>query len=499
MEREVPKTTALAISGDILRVRTMKGLIFLIFLTGSALGREWHGVKDDRTLEAEFAGMKDDQVLLRQEGGRRLVLPLHRLSRDDQEFARLAQVSLNGAQVLGPQTFEVQCVVDGGCMARMGTRLQGPKSPWLFIGETFFLPMGDRKLERGDRLESKPLYYAGNRTYQPLEGDAVVLRAFALDLEEAVNADLRIRLMAAGDPTKFAPTILEPLMERVSTRAIALPVGKGLYVTESAPLMEAKTLVLQQDGRELPVQVLKKEDSSGLALVSCAHEMEPLRLLPREPLQVGQDVYAVSIPLTGIRKKLATPILTRGIVSKTGSTQVFQHDASVARDAIGGYVLNDRWEVAGVFFRPTSRVETTGAGRKPSPTATEAPPALLECLHSRSLDKLFIEGEKDKPRRMSGVPPMRSGSLGEEAAEVIARLRKSTALLVATHEVMRTPPPRKQAAAGAGAAAAGPQPAGAAQFSLSGSGTRHNARCRHFNAAKACQANEGSPCKLCGG
>lgn len=474
----------------------MKLLIFLTFLTGSALGREWHGVQDGRTLEAEFAGMKDDKVLLRQQEGRSLVLPLRLLSRDDQEFARLAQVSLNGAQVLGPQTFEVQCVVDGGCMARMGTRLQGPKSPWLFIGETFFLPMGDRKLERGDRLESRLLYYAGNRTYQPLEGDAMVLRAFDLDLEEAVNADLRIRLAAAGDPTKFAPTILEPLMERVSTRAIALPVGKGLFVTEAAPLKEAKTLVLHQDGRELPVQVLKKEDSSGLALVSCAHEMEPLRLLPREPLQVGQDVYAVSIPLTGIRKKLATPILTRGIVSKIGSAQVFQHDASVARDAIGGYILNDRWEVAGVFFRPTSRVETTGAGKKPSPAATEPPPALLECLHSRSLDKLFIEGEKDKARRMSGVPPLRAGSLGEEAAEVIARLRKATALLVATHEVMRTPPPRKQAAA---AGAAGQQPAGAAQFSLSGSGTRHNARCRHFNAAKACQANEGSPCKLCGG
>ncbi len=494
MALQVPKTTALAIPGIILRFMAMKLLIFLISLAWAALGREWHGVEADGTLEAEFAGMKDEKVLLRMEGGRSLVLPLRLLSREDQEFARLAQVSLNGAQVLGPQTFEVQCVVDGGCMARMGTRLQGGKGPWLFIGETFFLPMGGQKLERGDRLESKLLYYAGNRTYQPLEGDAVVLRAFALDLDDAVNADLRIRLTAAGDPTKFAPTVLEPLVERVSTRAIALPVGKGLFISEAAPLKDARTLVLHQEGKDLPVKVLKKDDALGMVLISCAHEMEPLRLLPREPLQIGQNVYAVSIPLTGIRKKLATPILTRGIVSKTGSAQVFQHDASVARDAIGGYLLNDRWEVAGVFFRPTSRMETTGTGKKPASAAAEAPPALLECLHSRALEKLFIEGEKDKPRRMSGVPPLRSGSLGEEAAEVIARLRKGTALLVATHEVMRTPPPRKDAAAGAAG-----QPAGAAQFSLSGSGTRHNARCRWFNPAKACQANEGSPCKACGG
>ena len=98
---------------------------------------------------------------------------------------------------------------------------------------------------------------------------------------------------------------------------------------------------------------------------------------------------------------------------------------------------------------------------------------------------------------MSGIPSLKSGSLGNEAKEVIDLLRKSTALIVTTHEVKRDPPaPKAMPAAASGT----PPPAGgAAQFSLSGSGTCHNSRCRYFNAAKACAATDGKPCKICGG
>ena len=36
-------------------------------------------------------------------------------------------------------------------------------------------------------------------------------------------------------------------------------------------------------------------------------------------------------------------------------------------------------------------------------------------------------------------------------------------------------------------------------FSLSASGKRHNSRCRFYDAAKACNQNEGTACKICGG
>jgi hypothetical protein len=471
-------------------------LLAMINITISATAREWRSADGSKTIEAEFGGLKDNLVLLKLPDGKASVLALGILSSSDQDFAKVAQVALNGAQVLTPQSFEIQIVVDGGYIARMGTQLAGPKGPWTFAGETFFLPHGSLKLERGDKLESKLLYYAGNRTFQPIEGDAAIIRAFDLTLDDAVNAELRIRMVAGADPAKLAPVIAEPLIEIVSTRGIALPIGKGYFITETDLLKDAKTLVLHEGGKDLPAKVIKTEPKLGLALISCAYDVEPARLLPRQSAQVGQSIFALSIPLTSTRKNLAPPTLTRGIISKAGSGSTFEHDASIDEDAIGGFVLSDKWEPLGVFFRSASRVEGQRSSRSKS-TPTEPAPALLDCLHTASLEKLFIEGEKDKAKRMSGIPSLRSGSLGNEAKEVIDLLRKSTALVVTTHEVKRDPPAPKTAPT---ASTGTPPPAGgAAQFSLSGSGLRHNIRCRYFNAAKACAATDGKPCKICGG
>jgi hypothetical protein len=469
-------------------------ILLAVFITLSATAREWRSADGAKTIEAEFGGVKDDRVLLKLPDGKASVLALSALSASDQDYAKTAQFALNGAQVLAPQTFEIQTVVDGGYIARMGSQLTGAKGPWTFSGETFFLPQGGLKLERGDKLETKLLYYAGNRTFQPIEGDAAIIRAFDLTLDAAVNANLRIRMVAGADPAKLAPLIAEPLIDLVSTRGIALPIGKGYFITEIDLLKDAKTLVLHEDGKDIPAKVIKTDPKLGLALISCAYEVEPARLLPRQPAQVGQSIFALSIPLTSTRKNLAPPTLTRGIVSKAGSGSTFEHDASIDEDAIGGYILSDKWESLGVFFRSASRVEGQRTARTTS--STEPAPALLDCLHTASLEKLFIEGEKDKAKRMSGIPSLRSGSLGNEAKEVIALLRKSTALIVTTHEVKRDPPAPKTAPTATGT----PPPAGgAAQFSLSGSGLRHNNRCRYFNAAKACPATEGTPCKICGG
>jgi len=468
--------------------------LLAMIITSSAAAREWRSADGSKSIEAEFSGLKDNVVLLKLPDGKTSVLALSILSASDQEFAKVAQVALNGAQVLTAQTFEIQTIVDGGYIARMGTQLTGPKGPWTFAGETFFLPKGSLTLERGDKLESKLLYYAGNRTFQPIEGDAAIIRAFDLKLDDAVNAELRIRMVAGADPAKLAPLIAEPLIELVSTRGIALPIGKGYFITETDLLKDAKTLVLHEDGKDLPAKVIKTDAKLGLALISCAYEVEPARLLPRQPAQIGQSIFALCIPLTSTRKNLAPPTLTRGIVSKAGSGSTFEHDASIDEDAIGGFVLSDKWEPLGVFFRSASRVEGKRTSRTSS--TSEPAPALLDCLHTASLEKLFIEGEKDKAKRMSGIPSLKSGSLGNEAKEVIDLLRKSTALVVTTHEVKRDPPAPKSAPTATGT----PPPAGgAAQFSLSGSGTRHNLRCRYFNAAKACAASDGKPCKICGG
>lgn len=470
-------------------------LFFLLamFVPISALAREWRSADGSKTIEAAFGGLKDDRVLLKLPDGKASVLALTALSTSDQAFAKVAQVALNGAQVLGPQTLEVQSVVEGGYIARLGSQLQGPKGPWTFSGETFFLPKGSLTLEKGDKLESQTLYYAGNRTFQPIEGDSAIIRAFDLKLEDAVNAELRIRTVAGADPAKLAPLIAEPLIEHVSTRGLALPLGKGYFVTEADLIADTATLVLHEEGRDIPVKVLKKDDKLGLALISAAVEMEPAKLSARLPAVLGQSIYALSLSLTKSGKDLGAPSLTRGIISKASSSTTFDHDAALDPYTVGGYILNDKWEPLGFFFRSQTRTEEPGGTR--SSRSSEPPKSLLTCIRSETLEKLLTEGEKAEAKRLPGVPSLKPGSLGGDAIEVSAVLKKSTALIVATREIKREPPARKTTTAGGGPPA---QP-GQLQYNLSGTGIRHNSNCRYFNPNKLCQPTDGRPCKLCGG
>jgi hypothetical protein len=183
--------------------------------------------------------------------------------------------------------------------------------------------------------------------------------------------------------------------------------------------------------------------------------------------------------------------MTTGIVSRLIDTTLFQHDAPLVPDAVGGFVLNDRLEVIGVFFSPETR--TLGA-RSSSSQASVSPPTprgITECHRSDILDELCIEGGKDK--RLPGVPELKRGSIGDDKSVAADFLRKTCVLVVSAREVAKTPPPAKTTAGTA------TPPGAATGWSLSKSGTRHNAKCRFFGSGAACQATEGKACKVCGG
>ncbi len=466
----------------------------LIF-SASLSAREWKSADGSRSLQADFVAMKDTQVLLRLPDGKTTVLSLSALSGDDAEFARLAQASLTDAETLGPQTLEIQIVLAQGAIARLGSKAPSPDSPWIFAGETLYLLPGEEPFEKGMRLEARLLFPAGQRTFVPLDADPVVIRACALTLDQAAASALALRQAAGGDSTRLAPQIAEPLVQIITTRGLAIPLGKGYYLAESRLLKGAASTVLHENAKDYPVKVIKEDPGLGLSLLQSDYQMEPVRLLPREPAQIGQSIFALSIGLTSTRKNLAPPSLSRGIVSQAGSGSRFQHDAAIDPDCVGGYLMNDRWEVLGIFFRPESRVEVLGSSSKTSAKTVEASSERVEVLHSRSMDQMLYEGEKGAQRRLSGIPAPRSGSLGNTPKEVIERLRDSTALLISSREEKRDPPARKTAATSGSTRTDDSAPA----FSLSGSGIRHNRNCRYYNAAKACQASDGKPCKLCGG
>lgn len=472
-------------------------LIFSFMACGYLSAREWRSSDGSRTVEAQFAGMKDGKLLLKDKDGRSTVYPAAAFSKEDQQFAQQAQVTMEAAIKTGPLNVQVDQRLAEGSLCRVIKELPDQQGTWVAGGSPFLvLRSDDFAAERGEKAMQKLLYHAGTRTYHALDGTSSLINAYSTSLDEAVNAALQIQMASGGDPAKQSPPVMEPMIETIITRGLGLPLGKGFFITETALLKDAKTVALHHEGKDVPAKVLKVDDKLGLALLQSEVEMEQGKFLPRKPLELGQTIYAVALT-SATGKTLSPPRLTKGIVSHVSGTDGFEHDAAVDEKSVGGYVIGEKGDVLGVFFSAQSRVQGKSSSKSASSSDKPAPRALSDCLRSEALEKLALEKDKDgKEKRLTGVPTLKSGTNGDELDVAVDALRKSSVVVLAKREESKAPPPPKAAATG------NPPPAGgnaATGWSLSASGTRHNAKCRFYKAENACQATDGKPCKVCGG
>ncbi|WP_345781016.1 trypsin-like peptidase domain-containing protein [Prosthecobacter sp.] len=471
-------------------------LIFSFMACGYLSAREWRSSDGSRTVEAQFAGMKDGKLLLKAKDGRSTVYPAAAFSKEDQQFAQQAQVTMEAAVKTGPLNLQVDQRLAEGSLCRVIKELPDQKGTWVAGGSPFLvLRSDDFAAERGEKVMQKVLYHAGTRTFHALDGTSSLINAYSTSLDEAVNTVLQIQMASGGDSAKPSPSVMEPVIETIITRGLGLPLGKGFFITETALLKDAKTVALHHDGKDVPAKVLKVDDKLGLALLQSEVEMGQGRFLPRKPLELGQTIYAVALT-SATGKTFSPPRLTKGIVSHVSGTDSFEHDAAVDEKSVGGYVIGEKGDVLGLFFSAQSRVQ----GKRSATSASTAPPAtkgLADCLRSEALEKLALEKDKDgKEKRVPGVPTLKSGTNGDEMEAAVDALRKSSVIVLATREESKAPPPPKAAANGTPPAGGANAPTG---WSLSSSGTRHNAKCRFYKADKPCQATDGKPCQKCGG
>lgn len=466
-------------------------LLFVVVMSGaSSPAREWRSSDGSRTLEAEFGGLKDDKLLLKTPDGKSTVVPASAFSPDDQKFARQAQVTLDAALNAKPVNFEVTHVLQEGCLCRIITELVGQKGVWLASGTPFLvLANSELNADRGARLMARTLYHAGARTFQALDGTTTPVSAYSLSLDEAVNTTLALQISSGGDPAKLAPLIVEPVMEKITVRGLGLPIGKGYFITDAAFADGKHPVAIHHQGGEAPATVVKKDTKSGLALVQCdAADVPAGVFIARDGATFGQNIFVASMALNSTRRGFEPVTLTTGIVGRLIDTTRFQHDAPLLPDAVGGFVLSERMEVLGVFFAPETRV----VGSRSSTGGTPATPrGITECQRSEVLEALLSEGSSGK--RLPGVPEPRRGSLASNKQAAADMLRKLCVIVVSNREIAKPAP----AASGTPIATPGGGPA--TGWSLSSSGTRHNSKCRFYNAASPCQAGEGKACKVCGG
>ena len=86
-----------------------RNLFLVLGLFGtSLLAREWRSSDGSRTLEAEFAGLKDGKLLLKTKDGKSTVVPAAVFSKEDQQFAQQAQVTLEAALKAKPLTLPAE-------------------------------------------------------------------------------------------------------------------------------------------------------------------------------------------------------------------------------------------------------------------------------------------------------------------------------------------------------------------------------------------------------
>lgn len=443
-------------------------------ITWTATAREWRSSDGKRTVDAAFVALKDGQLLLDSGSGKPAAHAITLFSEADQKFAHLAQQASEAGQQLGPKVFEVQHVLEDGWICRMGHEAASQKGMMIFTGETFvFLTPDAGSGQRGMQCKNVALYPAGTRTFHPAKGEPEVVRAYAASAEQSAVAQQEILAASAGDPDKQAPPVHEPVIEVILTHGLGLAVSKAGHVLVDATLTkDAKSLTVHANKNEFPAKVVKHDEKTGLALLSCNTSLEPGRFASRKPLELGQTVFAVTMPLNSTRKSFSQPTVSKGIVSllKAGDERRFQHDAALPAQHVGGFVLGEKGDVLGVFFSSTQPVsDKTG-----SPSSGEG--ALSICLRSDALADIL----QSVPNTTATKPAAGSNEL-ERSVDL---LRSASVVVIARREIKREPP----VVAGGGAG-----------FSLSGSGIRHNPKCRYFRADKPCGPNEGQPCKICGG
>ncbi len=442
-------------------------ILLTLLIVSFVQGHEWHSADGKRSFEAQFTGLQGDQIILTSGDGKSSKYALNAFSEEDKSFAHQAQKIVEESAQLGPSSYEIQHVLEDGWLCRMGRAGEPQDGMKLFLGDMFFCltPTPDKGKSEA-QFQQQQLFPAGLRIYHPKESDAVTIKVYATSLDVAVTERLKISNAPDAPPSD----VYEPIIEISTIQSLGFCVGKqGLLVVNAALVKNISSLKIHANKDEFPATVVKVSEKYGLALLSCATELDPGHFSARKPLELGQSIFVISMAPKSTKKSLSDPTLSKGIISKIkkGELLRFDHDATTPTDSLGGCILGEKGDVLGLFF--ANPVD-------PDSKEKEAKPTTAGCFSTETLSA-FLQS-------IPNMSPLRSPPSSSELAKNIEPLQNNMVLVTAQKKVNKTP--KRIAGAGGG-------------FSISSAGVRHNGQCRYFRPDKPCGANDGKPCKTCGG
>ncbi len=454
-----------------------RAICFLLWLSGCTLAaREWHSADGGRSLLGDAIAYKDGVLLLRAPDGRDLPLKLEQLSAADQAYAQAARPVLEAASALGARSVEVTQLLARGALCRMAVQMANGST--MFTGEQFYLTASPaRILTRGSRFKDVLLFPAGKRLFHPTAGDAEEFRAFAFSLDEALGAAAE------------APDIYEPVIKVIEARGIGYAVGEaGLVLVDNALLADATSIVVDV-GKDLPPGlVIATSPELGVSIIEAKGKLTPLRVMPRTPVEAGQAIQALGLKLDARGSSVPVPTPQKGTVKRLGTeagAHFFEHDAAREPGAISGVVLGAKGDVLGLMTpRFTIR---RGRTQSKEPEPGFAPGAASVCLRTEALLPFLSSVPK-----VTAVRP----AVGKSLADFAQAVQKAAIIVRVTKETRTEATPAPAAAKSPDTAPPSPPGAG---WSLSKTGTRHNAGCKFYDRAKPCAQTDGKPCRVCGG
>jgi S1-C subfamily serine protease len=458
----------------------------LLWFSHSALARDWHSADGKSRFTAVLEAHRGTHIIVKYDDGNTRNVPVTALSKEDQDYLKLAATISAESLKLGLTSYLAQRQTDGGWLCRMGKEMASQKGKYLFTGEQFFLLEGvPASLQNDTPRLLHQLYLDVPRTFVPLEGALSTIRVFNTSLEAAVNNQLAAK---ASTTLVKHDAVYEPLIEMVTRLSLGIIVSdKGHVLIDSALLKDSKEVNVDVGNNHAKATMVAAHAKLGLAVVKVPAPLVMGRFGSKKPLELGQSLFAVAVPPNATKKGLGSPAMTRCIVSRMidagNAAGTFEHDAHLAEDVLGGAFLTEKGEVAGLFF---GSVEKKSRGDSQDSSSSPPEPVKRVAYPSPLVDEWLSTVPGVGGLKNSGTSPLE---------EAVPELKSGFTLVTALQEVVKHRPRIALVAPGA----TGGGHAAATGWSLSKSGTRHNSKCKFYDAAKACQPTDGKPCKVCGG
>ena len=452
------------------------GSLLTLIAVHYSFGREWQS-SAGKSLQGSFIKLNGDTLTLKGTNGQPIHFPLNVLKEEDQKYARDAQTFVDAAVKAGAdsiKSFEAGQTCGDGMLCRLALARVKPTDPIMFAGAQIYLyPEPGTSLAKGTKVTDRLIFYTGERSLHPLQGEVIKLQSYATTVDRAMTA--------MSQPLD----IYEPKVEIAEVRGLGYPISETGLVLVNAKLLINATDIMIDLGTDLqPGTVIANNSDLGIAIVSCKAAVTAMHLAPRKPLVLGQPIVTLSLNLDPRGAALIPAVSSNGTITNLNAASnplYFEHDAPRDPKALGGIVLSEKGDVLGIMAE-LPQIKRGDTNRSPYTADTSNSGPLNLALRTDALMPY-----------LTSLPKVAADRVATESDSLPGKLNKIVVSLRIGRETFTdmTPKPGVKIAEA---------DADKMRWSIGGVGRiRHNSTCAEFNPKRPCRANAGNPCPKCGG